>query len=256
MNTDLSGDILGYIKDRFGGQPEYLWVRTPDACAVRRQDNKKWYALFMTVGGDKLGLPDSSPISIMNVKCDPLMAGSLRCRSGILPAYHMNKNSWITILLDGSVPAEEIFPLVDMSYGLAGGSGKARSTASGKKSWLVPANPAYYDLEQDFQRDGMINWKQTGKVSAGDDVFIYMAAPVSAVIYRCEVIESDIPYVYNGKNVSMKKVMKLRLIRRYSKELLSREKLKAHGVSAVRSARYMPESLLREINAILEDNNE
>ena len=28
---------------------------------------------------------------------------------GILPGYHMNKNHWITILLDGTVKKERIF---------------------------------------------------------------------------------------------------------------------------------------------------
>ena len=249
MKIDLSEAIIGYISEKFGGEPEYLWLRTPDACIVRRKDNQKWYALLMTVDGSKLGLPESSPVRILNVKCDPIMAGSLRCRNGILPAYHMNKNSWITILLDGSLKTDEIFPLIDMSFSLTSGGGKSRA-AGVRKSLIVPANPAYYDLEQDFRRDGMINWKQTGKVSVGDDIFIYMAAPVSAVMYRCKVIESDIPYVYNGRNVSMKKIMKLKLVKRYSKDFLTREKLRAHGVAAVRSARYMPESLLEELDLL------
>ncbi len=42
----------------------------------------------------------------------------LREQSGYLPAYHMNKERWITIRLDGSVPEEEIKNLIDMSYHL------------------------------------------------------------------------------------------------------------------------------------------
>lgn len=32
--------------------------------------------------------------------------------------YHMNKNKWITIRLDGSVPDDEIKNLIDLSYQL------------------------------------------------------------------------------------------------------------------------------------------
>ena len=35
---------------------------------------------------------------------------------GFLPAYHMNKQNWISIILDGSVPDDKIFPLLGLSY--------------------------------------------------------------------------------------------------------------------------------------------
>lgn len=54
----------------------------------------------------------------MNVKVDPLLTGSLRTQRGILPAYHMNKERWISVLLDGSVPLEQALALLDMSYAL------------------------------------------------------------------------------------------------------------------------------------------
>ena len=52
----------------------------------------------------------------MNVKCDPILSGSLRMQEGYLPGYHMNHDQWLTVLLDGTVPYEEIIPLLDMSY--------------------------------------------------------------------------------------------------------------------------------------------
>lgn len=35
---------------------------------------------------------------------------------GIFPAYHMNKEHWITVLLDGTVEEEKIFELIDTSF--------------------------------------------------------------------------------------------------------------------------------------------
>ena len=35
---------------------------------------------------------------------------------GYFPAYHMNKTSWITVALDGSVPDDEVKLLLDMSF--------------------------------------------------------------------------------------------------------------------------------------------
>ena len=39
---------------------------------------------------------------------------------GFMPAWYMNQNSWVTILLDGSVPAEEIRSYLDMAFDSAG----------------------------------------------------------------------------------------------------------------------------------------
>jgi predicted DNA-binding protein (MmcQ/YjbR family) len=37
---------------------------------------------------------------------------------GVFKAYHMNKEHWISVLLDGSVSEEEIAFLINMSYTL------------------------------------------------------------------------------------------------------------------------------------------
>jgi predicted DNA-binding protein (MmcQ/YjbR family) len=45
-------------------------------------------------------------------------------REGFRPAYHMNRDNWITILLDGSVDNEEIYTFLDMSFGNVGPKAK------------------------------------------------------------------------------------------------------------------------------------
>ena len=73
---------------------------------------------MMEVPRDKLGLAGTEKLDIVNVKCDPILIASLRGEPGIFPAYHMNKTSWITAALEGSVPAETIELLLDVSYEL------------------------------------------------------------------------------------------------------------------------------------------
>lgn len=59
---------------------------------------------------------DTDPLRL-NAKCDPEWALILREEyEGILPGYHMNKNHWNTILLDGTVPNKLICELIDHSY--------------------------------------------------------------------------------------------------------------------------------------------
>ena len=57
-------------------------------------------------------------VDVINLKNLPEMIGSLRKESGILPAYHMNKEHWITLLLDGTVEKKKICDLIDISYEL------------------------------------------------------------------------------------------------------------------------------------------
>lgn len=70
----------------------------------------------MTVRSDRLGLPGEDLMDVMNVRCGAIMTGSLLSQKGFLPAYHMNKSYWISILLNDSIPDDQIAPLLKLSY--------------------------------------------------------------------------------------------------------------------------------------------
>jgi len=108
--------IIRYAQERYGVEPEYLWAENPNFAVFRHSATQKWFAVIMDVPSNRLGLPGETLVDVMNVKCGPVMAGSLLTEKGFLPAYHMNKDHWISILLDGSVPDEQIFPLLELSY--------------------------------------------------------------------------------------------------------------------------------------------
>lgn len=64
---------------------------------------------------------DAAPARL-NLKCDPHLANALRDRyDAVTPGYHANKRHWNTIVLDGSVPEEELVELIDHSYALVVG---------------------------------------------------------------------------------------------------------------------------------------
>jgi len=61
---------------------------------------------------------DSIPLQI-NLKCDPEKAVELREEyECVQPGYHMNKNHWNTIIIDGSVSTRKIIQWIDDSYDL------------------------------------------------------------------------------------------------------------------------------------------
>ncbi len=61
---------------------------------------------------------DGTPLRI-NLKCDPEEAQILRgIHKSIIPGYHMNKEHWNTVILDGSLPDKLIYKMIDDSYDL------------------------------------------------------------------------------------------------------------------------------------------
>ena len=70
------------------------------------------------VGGKMFAIlsPDETPARI-SLKCEPMLALALRERYGaVTPGYHLSKQHWNTIVLDGSIPDDEVIEMVDHSY--------------------------------------------------------------------------------------------------------------------------------------------
>lgn len=108
--------IFEYANERFGDTPEYLWNKFPDYAVLRNKNNSKWYAVIMNIPKNRLNIKEDGNADIIDVKCSPLIIGTLLDKEGFFPAYHMNKENWITIILDGTVSENEIYSLIDVSY--------------------------------------------------------------------------------------------------------------------------------------------
>ena len=60
--------------------------------------------------------PESAPPTI-SVKCEPDLAIELRAEyEAVIPGYHLNKKHWNTVILDGTIPDDEIEEMVSHSY--------------------------------------------------------------------------------------------------------------------------------------------
>ena len=109
-------ELIDFIFDEYSAEPDYPFPRDDVSCVFRHTDNRKWFGIAMAVPYRTIGINRDGNVDILNVKCDPVMMGSLRGKSGFCPAYHMNKDKWITILLDGSADKADITALLAMSY--------------------------------------------------------------------------------------------------------------------------------------------
>lgn len=109
-------DIYKLIFNEYSVEPEYPWSDSPEACIFRHYDNRKWFAIIMTVRNSSLGLNEDGFHDVINVKIVPEEIYDLLKIDGILPAYHMNKKHWVSILLDGSVSIKAIEKLLETSF--------------------------------------------------------------------------------------------------------------------------------------------
>ena len=115
-----------YITKTYGIHGEFPWIKLNNHEVFRHIENKKWFALIMNIPKNRLGVCDKGTFDIINLKCDPIAVGSLRSEHGFFPAYHMNKEKWISVALDGSVPDEKLKMLIDISFDLT----KSKRSAS------------------------------------------------------------------------------------------------------------------------------
>ena len=107
-------EMIEYVAARFSTDAEYPWE--DENFIFRHQGNRKWFAVAMRIAYRKLGLDCDGLVDIVDVKCGPLLMDTYRRLPGILPGYHMNKDNWIAILLDGSADDELIKELFEISF--------------------------------------------------------------------------------------------------------------------------------------------
>lgn len=111
-------ELQTYIAETYNTDPDFPWESNPTFAVYRHRSNRKWFALVMDIPKSKLGLREDGDIDIVNLKCEPTLIGSLRLEKGFFPAYHMSKDKWVSVALDGSVDDEQLLFLLDMSFEL------------------------------------------------------------------------------------------------------------------------------------------
>lgn len=147
------------------------------------------------------------------------------------------------MLLDGTVAMKELQSLIDESF-IVTSKKYRKAQERPPKEWLIPANPKYYDVLHAFDKKDEIDWKQGNGILVGDTVFMYAAAPISAILYKCKVTKTDIPYDYSENGLTIKSLMKIKLLKGYEPNDFTFELLKEeYGIYAVRGPRGIPNSL-------------
>ena len=221
---DQSNRIHQAIFDLYGVAVEFLFDKYISYGVFKNKN--KWFGIIMNIEGDKIGL-SKDEIEIINVKIDESRLDSLLEINGIYPAYHMNKKSWVSILLNDSLSDCEIMKLIEISYSF--------TEKQACHEWIVPANPKYYDIVYAFENN-QVFWKPIKNIHNNDIVYFYVAKPYSSILYQCKVIDEN----KNGH-------MELELIKTFPKEALTLTFLNTFNIKTVRGPRYMPKELIEYI---------
>ena len=97
-------DVHAYCLSRKGAKEEFPFG--PDVSVYKIKG--KMFALLTL----------EAPIRI-SLKCDPILAEMLRqTYPAVQPGYHLNKRHWNTVNIDGTIPDDEIWEMIDNSYQL------------------------------------------------------------------------------------------------------------------------------------------
>lgn len=119
FKSESAKQIISHVRDKYGDELEFLWKKTPDNAIWRRKDSNKWYAALLKISKRKLGIDSDEIIEIIDLRIQSDEISALIDGIKYFPGYHMNKKSWYTICLDGSVSIQEICERIDVSYQLA-----------------------------------------------------------------------------------------------------------------------------------------
>ena len=126
--SDQSNRIAAAISERYQVTPDFPWNDGPHAPAgvFRHNNNQKWFGLLMNLD-KRLLQPDADEetVDVLNLKADETRRDSTLRIPGVFPAYHMNHEKWISVILDDTIGDDIVLGLVDDSYTQTSGSGRA-----------------------------------------------------------------------------------------------------------------------------------
>ena len=106
-----------YVKDKYRIEPEQLPFKHEDYAIYRHFESGKWFAVFIVKSKSEFGLTGEGDAEIMSVKIrDSMLVDFLTRQPGYLRGYPSSKWNWLSVVLDGSVPFEDICRWLDESY--------------------------------------------------------------------------------------------------------------------------------------------
>ena len=100
-------DLIDYCLTYPAAFEDYPFDNT--TAVMRHTGNRKVFALII-IKDERL---------FINLKCDPMKADILRgIFQSVIPGWHMNKEHWNSVYINGDVPEQELYEMIAHSYDL------------------------------------------------------------------------------------------------------------------------------------------
>ena len=115
-------EILRFAETIEGAMYDYPFSEDFETAVLRHADTKKWFGIVLAAPNASLGKePAAGQTEVLNLKVPPELSLLLRENyRGVLPAYHMNKTHWITVVFESDVPDGEVRKLLELSFDITG----------------------------------------------------------------------------------------------------------------------------------------
>ena len=91
--------VISLFHEKYGIEGEMPFSDDNTSIVFRSLKNKKWIGIMMDIPSSKLNIPGEENVDVINLKHSQSMIPSLIDNRVIFPAWHMNKKTWITVLL-------------------------------------------------------------------------------------------------------------------------------------------------------------
>lgn len=127
-------EFIKHCFNTYGTAEEYPFNEDFETAVLRHKENRKWYAIVMKISRRKFGIDSDEKINVVNIKLPFVLLGSYDAEDGIYPAYHMNKNHWVSALLP-DVSDDLIKHLVNISYDMT--KSKTKNTNKNQKLYKL-----------------------------------------------------------------------------------------------------------------------
>lgn len=136
MNENTIRESLdAYTKENYGIDPEILPFSHEDYEIYRHMETGKWFAVFIVKDRYVFGLKGEGKAEIICVKIkDPIYAEYLMDQPGYLRGYPSKNWNWVSVILDGIVPFDDIRRLLDESYEATISKTKNKKTRLAKRN--------------------------------------------------------------------------------------------------------------------------
>ncbi len=238
MESSLRDRLYAHIKKTYGLLPEHPYAKRPNDAVFLHTDNMHAFAVVREKG------------DILEVKMPDIMLVDMFVKQpGFFRGQRGARGNWLGVTLDGTVSFAEITRLLSDSF-LATASAKTRQQMRPPREWVIPSNPKYYDIIGAFEKNTEIQWKQAKGIKVNDTVFMYVGIPYSAILFKCLVTETNIPYRYQDKDLTISELMTIKLMRRYPADRFRLNVLSSqYGIVTIRGPRGIPKNLSDALNA-------